>query len=265
MLFAARMTETHTLILTWAMLAAGAWSGASAVWTLIFAEAGIPRITEELRSLELEQRRRDEASPPMFAHFPRPETVAPAACSADARPPNFRLVATLIDDSGRRSRAVVEVAGEVRVMELGERSDNFELRELERRAATVADSCSRHTLGFDETTPGLAAPPRTSSPAGPVTVNVKETLANLEQIGRQARIVPYFRSGEMMFRLLAIRPGSLFDRAGLKNGDVVESVDGRPLGELANMGAVDELVQKGAATLQLERNGEKLRIPVRFE
>lgn len=46
----------------------------------------------------------------------------------------------------------------------------------------------------------------------------------------QARIVPAFREGVPLgFKLFAIRSGSLYERAGLRNGDIVRSLNGMDL------------------------------------
>jgi general secretion pathway protein C len=45
-----------------------------------------------------------------------------------------------------------------------------------------------------------------------------------------ARIVPVFGEERMVgFKVFAIRPGSLFDRLGLRNGDTLRSINGRAL------------------------------------
>lgn len=271
MLRRAEMTETRTLFLTWMMLAIAAWCGASAVWTLIFAETGIPTFNEELRPLAPLERKIAEA-PRKFAFLLRREVQAgPYDCVKSPLPPGARLLGTMIEEYNERSSAMLMIAGELRMMKLGEKQDGFELRAIERGSVTLADACNQHTITFDERAPPGFGLPLSGAPwpaptdLGPVVVKVKETLANMEELGRQVRIVPHARDGAMLFRLLAIRPGSIFDRAGLKNGDLVESVDGRPIAELAGFGALDALVQKGAVTLQFERNGKKLKLPVQLE
>ncbi|MCA9523338.1 MAG: hypothetical protein KC609_20325 [Myxococcales bacterium] len=48
-------------------------------------------------------------------------------------------------------------------------------------------------------------------------------------IAGTARIVPHYRMGRMRgFRLHAVRPSSVWSALGLRNGDVVEAIDGRP-------------------------------------
>lgn len=52
-------------------------------------------------------------------------------------------------------------------------------------------------------------------------------LGNLNELAMQARIVPAFRDGVPQgFKLFSIRPGSLYEQLGLKNGDVIVSING---------------------------------------
>lgn len=59
---------------------------------------------------------------------------------------------------------------------------------------------------------------------------MESAQANLSQLMTQVRIVPNFTEGKPDgFRLLSIKRGSLFDRLGLRNGDVVRQINGVPL------------------------------------
>lgn len=52
-------------------------------------------------------------------------------------------------------------------------------------------------------------------------------LDNMNQLFTQIRAVPHFQGGKSTgFRLFAIRQNSIFDRIGLRNGDIIQSVNG---------------------------------------
>jgi len=56
---------------------------------------------------------------------------------------------------------------------------------------------------------------------------IDSTLANLNSIATQARIVPNFQDGKANgFKLFSIRPGSLYSKIGIQNGDVVTRING---------------------------------------
>ena len=52
-------------------------------------------------------------------------------------------------------------------------------------------------------------------------------LGNLSKVATQARIVPSFKNGKPNgFKLFSIKPGSIYSKIGLKNGDVIQKVNG---------------------------------------
>ncbi len=56
---------------------------------------------------------------------------------------------------------------------------------------------------------------------------VDSALDNMNQLFTQIRAVPHFQGGKSTgFRLFAIRQNSLFDRIGLRNGDIIQNVNG---------------------------------------
>lgn len=56
---------------------------------------------------------------------------------------------------------------------------------------------------------------------------LNKALGNMNQLLMEARAIPYRKNGEMLgFKILGIKPGSLYDRLGVKNGDVVQSING---------------------------------------
>lgn len=56
---------------------------------------------------------------------------------------------------------------------------------------------------------------------------VDKALNNLADLATQARIVPAFEGGKSVgFKLFSIRPGSLYSKIGLQNGDVINRING---------------------------------------
>lgn len=59
---------------------------------------------------------------------------------------------------------------------------------------------------------------------------MESAKANMSQLMTQVRIAPNFTEGKPDgFKLLSVKRGSLFDRLGLRNGDVVRQINGVPL------------------------------------
>ena len=92
----------------------------------------------------------------------------------------------------------------------------------------------------------------------PMVIDEKEVdaaLSNLPLLMTQARAVPYFKDGQSVgLRLFAIKPGSIFDKIGLLNGDVLKSVNGSSLGDLTQaVKLFERLKEERSITVVLER------------
>lgn len=81
-------------------------------------------------------------------------------------------------------------------------------------------------------------------------------LDNLPLLLTQARAVPYFKEGRSVgLRLFAIKRGSLFEKIGLKNGDILKSINGNDMGDLTQaVKLFEKLKEERDITLTLERN-----------
>jgi hypothetical protein len=85
------------------------------------------------------------------------------------------------------------------------------------------------------------------SKVGPNNYEIKQdevtkAMANLSKIATKARIVPAFEGGNSIgFKLFSIRPGSVYSKIGIQNGDIVQGVNGY---ELTSPDKALELYQK---------------------
>lgn len=81
------------------------------------------------------------------------------------------------------------------------------------------------------------------------------TLGNLAEISTQARMVAAFEDGKSIgFRVLSMKPGSVFEKIGLKNGDVITNINGYPL---SSPDKVLELYQKAKTNSQISLDVKK--------
>jgi general secretion pathway protein C len=94
-----------------------------------------------------------------------------------------------------------------------------------------------------------------------------KALENLPLLLTQARAVPYFKDGKSIgLRLFAVKQGSIFERLGLKNGDVLKSINGSPMGDLSQaIKLFETLKQERNINVQLERdrNEKEVRFQIR--
>lgn len=104
-----------------------------------------------------------------------------------------------------------------------------------------------------------AAPPQQVSP-GQYRLDrntVNEHLSNLSTLLTQARVVPHFDKGKPDgFRIFSIRPDSLFDQIGIKNGDVLRRINGLNITTTEEaLQAFTQLKAASRLSLDLERDG----------
>jgi general secretion pathway protein C len=90
---------------------------------------------------------------------------------------------------------------------------------------------------------------------------VEALLANPAQLTKQARIVPAVRDGETKgYKFYGIRPGSLPKLLGMKNGDLLTSVNGHQLESLDQaMDLYNKLRRASHLSISIERKGEVIQ------
>jgi general secretion pathway protein C len=87
---------------------------------------------------------------------------------------------------------------------------------------------------------------------------VDKAMENMNQLFTQIRAVPHFQDGKSAgFRLFAIRRDSIFDKIGLKNGDIISRINGNELSDPARaMSLIQELRNEGRIAVEVTRNRE---------
>jgi general secretion pathway protein C len=178
----------------------------------------------------------------------------------------------VIEDEKKRTQGVYKIDDEVpgpatvkaieweRVVLLnGGREEILELQDTTKAAGGIAAAVR-----------GVAAASQPSASASAVTgvkmvsedefvvdrSEVDNALENMSQLFTQIRAVPHFEGGESTgFRLFAIRRGSLFDKIGLKNGDIIRNINGQPMNDPTKaLALLEELRNVSDLTVQVTRN-----------
>ena len=211
---------------------------------------------------------------------------ATLVATVEARPERFSVA--LITDNTSRSTAVYGIGD----MLMG----SAEILRVERRRVLVRNAGRTEYLEMDgeegDSSPTVASatrrgpvtsPRRTeatrasSSPSGPdlsdsiertgeneYTVAqdaIESTLANLNTIATQARIVPAFKNGVAEgFKLFSIRPGSIYAQIGIQNGDVVRKINGFEINSPDRaLEVYQRLRESSRVEVELERRGQTVR------
>ena len=86
---------------------------------------------------------------------------------------------------------------------------------------------------------------------------LNEELNDLTKLGSQARVVPNYKGGKYEgFKLIGVRPNSLYRAIGIRSGDVVKSVNGQELNSPNKaIKLFDELRSESKISVELERGG----------
>jgi len=126
----------------------------------------------------------------------------------------------------------------------------------------------------------LGAPPRPATvaapnpPSNPHIQQVNESqynidrsevdaaLDNMNQLFTQIRAVPHFEGGKSTgFRLFAIRQNSIFDNIGLRNGDIIQSINGTELNDPSRaLALMQDLRNARQLSVTVLRNRESLTL-----
>jgi general secretion pathway protein C len=91
--------------------------------------------------------------------------------------------------------------------------------------------------------------------------DLNNELANLPRLLSQARAVPFFRNGRSVgMRLFAIRSGSLYEKLGLVNGDIIKSANDTSLANPTEaLKIFEKLKTERNIYVQLERAGKDVK------
>lgn len=87
---------------------------------------------------------------------------------------------------------------------------------------------------------------------------VDSALDNMNQLFTQIRAVPHFEGGKSTgFRLFAIRQNSIFDQIGLRNGDIIQKINGSDINDPTRALALfQELRNERELNVEILRNKE---------
>jgi len=217
----------------------------------------------------------DMAAIPLFGK----QVVEPAAPAAPVRPVaaapsrlNIRLLGTIV--AGDRSSAVMKLgsAKEQVVFTGHDIQPGVTLEEVETDAIVVDNRGRREKVlmakGSLGRTSGFTAP-LTSTPAMPAggtrsftRVEIQKQMQDLPNLLTGALAVPHQMNGNPDgFLIQNIVPGSLYEKAGLINGDVIHSVNDKPVTTPEQGIALFQALQEAKSIdLEITRAGDEQRL-----
>lgn len=173
-----------------------------------------------------------------------PGTVVPGG--GDCRDSTVKLIATVVADLPEYSSALISVSGGK-----DSRAEGFVIGDDvagegritsidQKKVCTDGGACiCMGNEGGIAKSVGAAAPSDDASGITKLAENkyaieqstIDGAMGNLEMLASQVRASPHKGADGQVdgYRLSAIRKGSMFEKLGIKNGDVVKAVNGKPL------------------------------------
>lgn len=96
---------------------------------------------------------------------------------------------------------------------------------------------------------------------------LNEQLDDLATLGRQARVIPHYKDGRPQgFKIVGVRPGSLYSHIGVRSGDVIKSVNGE---EITSPNKALELYERlknsDNVNVDVERRGRPVALEYKIE
>ncbi len=118
--------------------------------------------------------------------------------------------------------------------------------------------------------PGAASSPTPDRQSATVTLDraaITESLQNINEILSQVRVRPHYRDGKADGLMLSqIKPNTIFTQMRLRNGDVVQSVNGKPISSPDDiMGFYEELKSGDSVSLDISRRGRNTKLNYTFK
>ncbi|MEZ4467523.1 MAG: type II secretion system protein GspC [bacterium] len=199
------------------------------------------------------------------------------------------LSATMVAEPAEWSMAVVDdgQATDARLIREGQKVSDFVVAAIQRERIVLAKGTAFECVELGERMAArgggrtIGAAP-TDAPTGGGTSSkirdgVKKTGANsyeidrqmlneqledLNALSRQARVIPHYRDGKPQgFKIVGVRPGSLYSQIGVRSGDILKSVNGE---EISSPNKALELYEKlknsDNVAVDVERRGRKVTL-----
>lgn len=195
----------------------------------------------------------------------------------------LKLWGTALGDSGRAFAIIEDVS--VRAQGLYHEGDvilpGVTLVEVRWDRAVIERSGRRETLTLPTAPPSVTSPlplAVATLPSSEGHDSIRQTaqdsfqidrrevdhaMNNLNELFTQARAVPYSppEGGAQGFRLFSIKPQSLIDRIGLKNGDIVQRVNGVEIADPSTaFGLLQELQGHAQVRVDVLRNHQAVTL-----
>jgi general secretion pathway protein C len=213
----------------------------------------------------------------MFGSTLKKASVPAKKPDVDSIEPTDLKIALLGTVTGKQENAfaVIEEAGKRRqeLYRVGDSIKNAILKTILRGKVILRVGDRDEVLIMEEpssskTAKRSRATPRVSSKRT-ITVRLSDlerSLQNINQLMSNIRIRPHFKGGVSDGLLITrIRARSIFRRLGLRNGDILQEIDGHPIANPDNLFSLYNDLKTGSpVSIQIKRRGRQRILNYRF-
>lgn len=192
----------------------------------------------------------------------------------EEKPTSIKLLATA---TGSVRLALIEVDGSTQTVRIGSEVKGYRVVDIERNYIVLSRDKDRLAIGFSFKSgePSMQVSKSTSpTPQATKSLQASVSKEELQRITadpgvmfRQIRLVPFVQEGRTKgFLFEWIEPGSIFERAGIKPGDVLLSINNQEIksGEDA-FRILQVLRNENSIKLNLQRGSEIIELLLRVE
>ncbi len=184
---------------------------------------------------------------------------------------NLKLWGTVVG-TGRQSIAVIqeEKAKTQTLFHEGDSVSKALIKKILRSSVVLNYNGEDQILEMESQKPkGRAAPPANmlNTPGNTSTMTIEKSVIDdaindMDTLAKQVRVRPHFSKGKPDGLLIyGIRNNTLFNKLGLKNGDILMGVDNKELNSISDaMALYQTLSQASEAKLKIKRRGKTKEI-----
>ena len=191
----------------------------------------------------------------------------------------LQLIGTVIFNDPSRSLAAIQDKGDSKMfpVRMGDEIEGkVQILRVEARKVIFINTQSRRKEFIEipeDPAMKITKNVRSTKPAGNITqveenkfvvkrAELDAQMANFNTLITQARAVPEMVGGQMVgFRLMQIQPGSFYSKIGLKEQDVINSVNGEKITDAAKaLSVLQELKHMNSLDLGTTRDGKEVNL-----
>ena len=195
------------------------------------------------------------------------------------------LSATMVAEPAEWSFAVLDDGenDEERLMRAGQKVAEFTLAAIQRERVVLAKGGAFECVVLGEKAKKKPKRPSPSKSVGKTSSSSKikdgikktgknqyeidremlnEQLNDLSNLSKGARVIPHYRDGRPQgFKIVGVRPGSLYSHIGVRSGDVLKGVNGEEITSPNKaLELYEQLKNSGNVNVEVERRGRKVAL-----